>query len=394
MFTDIKGSTAYFENFGDIAGLAMVHECNDALRAVIEEHGGRVIKTIGDAVMAVFEDCDQSVRAGISMQRRLREKNAKRKKTDEMLVRIGLHHGMGIVKSDDVFGDVVNVTSRVESIAQPEQIVISDSLQRKVSPTEFDLVFLGRFRLKGKSEERDLYQVRWSDTKFAPLRVAHTAITRPSLPNASLQQLANDGAVVAEYPVTIKGIIVSNAEADPKSPEYSKLTTVQARFSLMDGQPTVEDIGKTDRIFIRLIATYTLEDGDIVAMGKRMFKFVCKSDLVKAATRLGKTLSNLSELLKEPAAEFVRVAADGSEREERYPLREGEITFGRLGATYSFDDDPLISRSHARVYHRGEDFFLEDLASRNGTLVMVRDKSPVPLGALVLVGGQVFRIMQ
>src|ERR1700757_1765728 len=73
MFTDIKGSTEYFESFGDIAGLAMVHECNDLLRAVIEQHGGRVVKTIGDAVMAVFDDGDQSVRAAIQIQRRLRD---------------------------------------------------------------------------------------------------------------------------------------------------------------------------------------------------------------------------------------------------------------------------------------------------------------------------------
>src|ERR1700747_2974063 len=85
MFTDIKGSTEYFERFGDIAGLAMVHECNDLLRTVIEQHGGRVIKTIGDAVMAAFDNCNESIRAAISMQRRLREKNASKKKGDEIL---------------------------------------------------------------------------------------------------------------------------------------------------------------------------------------------------------------------------------------------------------------------------------------------------------------------
>jgi class 3 adenylate cyclase len=162
MFTDIKGSTMYFDHFGDIAGLAMVHEFNDRLRLTIEHHGGRVIKTIGDMVMAAFDDYNESIRAAIEMQRRVRERNASRTKEDELQVRIGLHYGIGIVQSNDVLGDVVKVASRVESIAEAGQIIISDSLRERISPTQFNVVPLGRFRLKGKSE-RELFQVRWTD---------------------------------------------------------------------------------------------------------------------------------------------------------------------------------------------------------------------------------------
>jgi class 3 adenylate cyclase len=394
MFTDIKGSTEYFEHFGDIAGLAMVHECNDVLRSAIEQHGGRVVKTIGDAVMATFDDCKESIRAAIAMQNRLREKNAARKKEDEMQVRIGLHYGMGIVKSDDVFGDVVNVASRVESIAQPGQIIISDSLRQQISPPQFDVVFLGRFRLKGKSEDRDLFQVQWSEAGSVPLKVAHTIVTQTGTGAVRLQRLTRDGAVSAEYPVTLKGVTVDNTETDLKSSEDSKLSAVQARLSLVEGQPTVENVGKRGRIYIRLIATYTLEEGDIIAMGTRHFKFVCKPEVAAAATVLGKTLLSVSDLLKEPAAEFVAINPGGSPQRETYPLREEEITFGRTNATYTFNDDRLMSRSHARVYQRGEDFFLEDLASRNGTFVMVRGRAPVPFGAPILVGGQVFRVVE
>jgi len=391
MFTDIKGSTEYFETFGDIAGLAMVHECNDALRREIEIYQGRVIKTIGDAVMAVFEDGSQSVHAAIAIQRRLQNRNSRRK-GEEILVRVGLHHGTGIVKTDDVFGDVVNVASRVQSVAEPEQIVVSDSLHSIVSPSEFDLILLGRFRLKGKSEERDLYQVRWSQS-IAPIQTpaAHTTVARPAFNSATLELLNAEGSPINKYRISDKGVTVGNSESGP-SP--LKLSVVQARFSMVDGQPVVSDVGNTGRIFIRLIAKYMLEDGEIVAMGKRMFKFVCRSEVIEAATTLGRTISSLSDLLREPAAEFVGVSPDGSERDERYELRDEEVTFGRVGVTYSFGDDPLMSRSHARVYHRGEDFFLEDLSSRNGTWVMVREKAPVPFGAYVLVGGQVFRVVR
>ncbi|HYL12310.1 MAG TPA: adenylate/guanylate cyclase domain-containing protein [Terriglobales bacterium] len=392
MFTDIKGSTEYFESFGDIAGLAMVHECNDLLRAVIEQHGGRVVKTMGDAVMAVFDDCEKSTQSAISIQRRLRERNAVRKKQDEMLVRIGMHYGMGIVKSDDVFGDVVNTASRVESVAQPGQIIVSDSLKQQLPPAQFKVVLLGRYRLKGKSEERDLYQVVWGDTEPVRVEPAHTKISHAGVSTAKLQQLHRDGTVAAEFAIDKSGMTVGGTEADLQSDAKSQ--GVRARFSLEDGQPTVEDVGKKGRIFIRLLATYDLEEGDIIAMGTRLFRFVCKPDIVAAATTLGKTLLDVGELLQEWPAEFVGINPDGSERHETYPLQQEEVTFGRTKGTFTFNNDGVMSRSHARVYHRGEDFFLEDLGSRNGTFVMVRGKAPVPVGASVLVAGQVFRIVQ
>jgi class 3 adenylate cyclase len=394
MFTDIKGSTEYFERFGDIAGLAMVHECNDLLRTAIEQHGGRVIKTIGDAVMAAFDNCNESIRAAISMQRRLREKNASKKKDDEILVRIGMHHGIGIVKSDDVFGDVVNVASRVESLAQPGHIIISDCLQRLISPSDFSVVPLGRFRLKGKMGDHDLFQVRWSETELAPLKLAHTTVIGSGPAHARLQHLTRDGTVAAEYPLSAEDITVSNMGVISKSTEDSKPGEMRARFSLVEGQPIVEDVSKKGRIFIRLVATYSLEDGDIVAMGSQLFKFACRRDLVAAATALGKTLLNVTRLLNESAVEFVAINSDFSERPERYRVPDEEVTFGRKTATYSFEDDGLMSRTHARVYHRGEDFFLEDLTSRNGTFVLVRGKAPVPFGAPVLVGGKAFRVVQ
>lgn len=392
LFTDIKGSTAYFERFGDIAGLAMVHECNDLLRLAIEHHSGRVIKTIGDAVMAAFDDCNESVRAAIAMQRQLREKNAGRKKEDELQVRIGLHYGTGILKSDDVFGDVVNVASRVESMAEAGQIIISDSLRERISPSEFSVVPLGRFRLKGKSEDRDLFQVQWDEKASVPIKVAHTIITRPENSTAQLQRITPDGVVSAEYPLTAETVTVDSAE-NGSSPDDVKLPVVKARFSLTEGQPTVENVGPRGRIYIRLVATYTLEEGDVVAMGTRQFKFVCKPEVVAAATTLGKTVLNVTNLLEESAAEFLAINPDGSSRPERYPLREQEVTFGRTNGTYVFEGDRLMSRSHARVYQRGEDFFLEDLSSRNGTFVVVRGKAPVPFGAPVLVGKQMFRVV-
>jgi len=161
MFTDIQGSTAYFDKHGDAAGLLMVHQCNDVLHRIVGGHSGRVIKTIGDGMLATFEDCGQSVEASVQMQHGIRELDKVHPEGDHIAIRIGIHYDTGIVRSYDVFGDVVNVASRIESVAQARQIVISEPLYERVVSLGFELAKLGRFLLKGKKQERTLYEVIW-----------------------------------------------------------------------------------------------------------------------------------------------------------------------------------------------------------------------------------------
>src|SRR3990172_5801590 len=73
MFTDIKGSTSYFERKGDHEGMAMIHRHNAILFPITEQCGGRVVKTIGDAIMALFRDPVGAVKAAAEMQRALEE---------------------------------------------------------------------------------------------------------------------------------------------------------------------------------------------------------------------------------------------------------------------------------------------------------------------------------
>src|SRR3982751_314271 len=73
LFTDIKGSTSYFEKYGDAAGLVMVDGCNNIISDIVRRRGGNVIKTIGDAVMASFDDPTESVAGAIEMQESIYE---------------------------------------------------------------------------------------------------------------------------------------------------------------------------------------------------------------------------------------------------------------------------------------------------------------------------------
>lgn len=162
LFSDIKGSTTYFEKKGDVEGMAMIDRHNSLLFPHIEGAGGRIVKTIGDAIMARFEDPLAAIRAAVGMQRALEEDRQGRPEIEQIHIRIGLHTGLGLIKEGDVFGDVVNAASRVQRQAQIEQILITDVLLDAAHLAGFQCAKMGRAELRGKDEPIDIYAVAWS----------------------------------------------------------------------------------------------------------------------------------------------------------------------------------------------------------------------------------------
>src|SRR5206468_6277898 len=164
LFSDIKGSTAYAEKKGDVEYMAMINRHNGILFPVIEAEGGRVVKTIGDAILAQFDDPVAAVKAAAGMQRALAKDGQGREESDRIHIRIGVHHGLGLIKDNDVFGDVVNAASKVQRQADTEQILITDVLLDAAQSAGFQCAKIGRAELKGKDEPIDLYAVAWSES--------------------------------------------------------------------------------------------------------------------------------------------------------------------------------------------------------------------------------------
>jgi class 3 adenylate cyclase len=163
MFTDIVGSTAYFEKKGDIAGRQMIQTHNDLLFPVIKAHGGRVIKTIGDSIMASFENPLDGVTSAINMQQALTRYNKDKPDDEKIRVRMGLHFGEAVVDEKDLFGDVVNTSARVEARAYAGEIIISSSLKKQIESSGLPVVFLGSDFVKGKNQRIDFFLINWDN---------------------------------------------------------------------------------------------------------------------------------------------------------------------------------------------------------------------------------------
>jgi class 3 adenylate cyclase len=131
MFTDLGGSTAIYARKGDPRAYSLVREHFNIIFGAVEEAGGAVVKTIGDAVMAVFQSGALAVQAALVSQQRIEDFNRERNlANDERLrLKVGLHAGptLAVTLNDrlDYFGTVVNAAARVQGLAQHGETVIT-----------------------------------------------------------------------------------------------------------------------------------------------------------------------------------------------------------------------------------------------------------------------------
>jgi adenylate cyclase len=160
LFADVSGSTKLYETAGDIAALAAISSCLAAMRQATEAAGGRVVKTIGDEVMAVFPGPDAAVAAAAEMQ-------AKAEALPEVAgtkigLRIGFHCGPVLQQDDDVFGDTVNLAARLVAQAQKSEIITSSETASQLAPVFRSMVrHLHAITVKGKTEEVELAEIVW-----------------------------------------------------------------------------------------------------------------------------------------------------------------------------------------------------------------------------------------
>lgn len=128
LFTDLVGSTNYFKVHGDNAGLEMLQEHYGIATSVINEHGGKLIKALGDSVMASFIGPVEAFKSAIKMQQQFSMHNKDKNTQNQLPVRIGIHYGNVIVEEKDIYGDVVNIAAKLTNMAEGGQIYISQEV--------------------------------------------------------------------------------------------------------------------------------------------------------------------------------------------------------------------------------------------------------------------------
>ncbi|HLM16350.1 MAG TPA: adenylate/guanylate cyclase domain-containing protein, partial [Acidimicrobiia bacterium] len=155
LFTDLEGSTALWEQH-PAAMEPLLAQHDSALRGAVESNGGRVVKSTGDGVHAVFRSPRDGVRAALDGQRALAE--ADWGDDIRLRVRMGVHAGEAAERDGDWYGTEVNRAARVMSVAHGGQVVCTRIVEELVRD-DFDLVDLGEHRLRDLQSSVHLFQV-------------------------------------------------------------------------------------------------------------------------------------------------------------------------------------------------------------------------------------------
>lgn len=162
LFADVSGSTRLYEKLGDAEALRAVERCLNRMRRVVDGHGGKLIKTIGDEVMTTFPNADAGIQAACEMQHRV---------TDlppvsgvKLAIRVGFHFGPAIEENDDVFGDTVNTAARMASLAKAGQIITTaETLAAVTLSMGPEVREIDALTVKGKAEDVRVFEVLWQE---------------------------------------------------------------------------------------------------------------------------------------------------------------------------------------------------------------------------------------
>ena len=186
LFADVSDSTRLYEQAGDVIASDAIDRCITLLKEKTASGGGRVIKTIGDEIMAVFPTADAAAHAAIDMQGSVAplEPVAGIK----LGIRIGLNFGPVLERDGDIFGDAVNVAARLCAQAQQDQIITSGETLASFSPmVRAACRRLYSIQIKGKTHAVELVQLLWQlDTDEGSTLTTSVAETAES-PHATLR---------------------------------------------------------------------------------------------------------------------------------------------------------------------------------------------------------------
>jgi adenylate cyclase len=153
LFTDLRGSTAMYSSIGDAPAYALVRDHFKILHDVVAAQHGSVVKTIGDAIMAVFSNLPEALAATREMHEQLSRVNSK--ENARLQLKSGLHSGacLAVNANDrlDFFGSTVNLAARLVAHCKGDDLVLADEIYQRAETQKF-LVTIGQAGISGEEK--------------------------------------------------------------------------------------------------------------------------------------------------------------------------------------------------------------------------------------------------
>ena len=263
MFTDIVGYTALTQE-DESSTMQMLEDHRRLLRPYFTSHGGREVKTIGDAFLVEFGSALDAVLCAIAIQNMMHDRKVAR--GGMLSLRIGVHVGDVIESGNDILGDAVNIASRIEPLAEPGGVCISGPVYEQVkNKLQYSLDKIATPHLKNVREPVDVYKIvlpweqrQQDETKTSvldPKRVAVLPLANMSPDPADeyfadglTEELIDRLSQVRELEVIARTSVMSYKKKEKKASEIAKELSVG---SLVEG--SVRKAGSKIRVTAQLI---------------------------------------------------------------------------------------------------------------------------------------------
>ncbi len=245
MFTDLEGYTSMFQK-NETSALEKVRIHRQFLDEISAKHHGQIIQFYGDGSLVVYDSVIDAVRSAIELQGVSKDR--------QIPLRVGIHIGDVIFRDQDIFGDAVNVASRIQSVGVPGSIVISRKVADEIkNQPEISTLRLGQYSLKNVTDRLELFAITGSGLVTPPKQSSDQKKPKPIL-----YLLIGGFAIVAYILLFNTELLKSNRS------RLQEERIVIPPFEDLTSRPALSKIGEVARsIIIHDLNEYT--DADVVS---------------------------------------------------------------------------------------------------------------------------------
>jgi len=263
MAADVAGYSRLMHNDEEATHAALTALLADAVEPVIAEHGGHIVKNTGDGFLAEFPSAVEAVRTAMQFQNRIHELTMDDAEDRRIAFRVGINIGDVIVEAHDIFGDGVNIAARLEGVAEPGGICISQTvLNHARDKVSFEVEDAGEQTLKNIARPVHVYRII-----IEPSR-------RPATPKPEIPALAlPDKPSVAVLPFT-------NMSGDPEQ-EFVSDGVAEDVITALSHYPSLFVIARNSSF------TYKGRAVDVKQVGRELgVRYVLEGSVRKAGNRI------------------------------------------------------------------------------------------------------------
>ncbi len=279
MFADVAGSTAMYENMGDVEARGRISKALNTLISICNRHKGVLVKTIGDEILVYFEGADNSLLAAEAIQKAMEDDRSP--ETVGISIRIGLHFGTVIKEEGDIFGDTVNVAARIVAMTKARQILCTEDLVSRIESPELveKTRQYDRITLRGKEQSLNVHLLMW-EQEADITNMATGNITNPFKPGKDQGLLVTYRQETTRLDLTSPAMNLGRGsecdlrvDGDLISRSHAKITVRRGKYILVDQSTNGTYVRTLDgQDFFLRQDELTLFGSGVISLGKKVDK--------------------------------------------------------------------------------------------------------------------------